>query len=339
MGQLSPETYRSLLRRMLLIRRCEEQVIHFAKDHEDLLTGHYHVYIGQEATGVGVCDALGPDDYVFTTHRNHGHVLARGGDPGLVLAEIIGKEAGYNKGRGGTFHVAAPHLGILHTSAIVAGSMPLAAGAALSAQVRKSGQVSVSFHGEGAMDEGAAYEALAIAALWNLPVLYVCETNGMAAGRREQGEGGPQVIDRATALGIQGEVVDGTSVDALCDAAGRAVERVRTQGQPFFLQVMNGETWPGHSGAGGTWLPGGDFDLSWAYDPASGPQELRNWIETSDAVSILLRQLDAAGTLLRNAAAELDREVNAEASAAGKLALDSPYPPAADAFKHVFAGA
>ena len=108
----SVATRRKFLEQMLTIRRAEEQVIHFATDHKDLIRGHYHVYIGQEATGIGACAALGPDDYVFTTHRNHGHVIARGGELGPVLAEIIGRTTGYNRGRGGTFHVIAPHLGI-----------------------------------------------------------------------------------------------------------------------------------------------------------------------------------------------------------------------------------
>lgn len=335
MGELSPETTKALLRRMLLIRRAEEQVIHFATDYKELLTGHYHVYIGQEATGVGVCHALQPGDYLFTTHRNHGHVIARGGEPGPVLAEIIGRVGGYNRGRGGTFHVSAPHLGILHTSAIVAGCIPLAAGAALSAQQRGTSQISVAFFGEGAMDEGASYEALSIAALWTLPVLFVCETNGTAGGSQEKGGRGPQLVERALALGITAEVVDGTRLAAVCDAAGRAVDRLRAGSGPVFLQVQTGNTWPGHSG-GRAVLQGGDFDLAWAYDAAAAPQELREWIETSDSVSILLRDLDRSGVLSRAAAIELDSEVRTEIEAAAKMALESPYPSPEGALQHVF---
>jgi hypothetical protein len=143
------ETKRKFLEQMLTIRRAEEQVIHFATDHKDLIRGHFHVYIGQEASGVGACAALGPDDYVFTTHRNHGHVIARGGELKPVLAEIIGRTTGYNKGRGGTFHVIAPHLGILQTSGVVGGCVPLAAGAAFSIKKRGTKQVSLVFFGDG----------------------------------------------------------------------------------------------------------------------------------------------------------------------------------------------
>ena len=124
---LSREKQLGILRKMLMIRRAEEHVIRFNEEHEGLIRGHFHVYIGQEATGVSVCEALTPKDYVFSTHRNHGHVIAKGGDPGKVLAEIIGRETGYCRGRAGTFHVAAPDLGIIHTSAIVGGCLARAA--------------------------------------------------------------------------------------------------------------------------------------------------------------------------------------------------------------------
>ena len=143
------EVARRNLRLMLTIRRAEEKVIEFATKHEGLIRGHYHVYIGQEASGVAACNALGAKDYVFTTHRNHGHVIARGGELRRVLAEIISRSDGYNGGRGGTFHVIAPHLGILQTSGVVGGCMPLAAGAAFSIQKRKTDQASLVFFGDG----------------------------------------------------------------------------------------------------------------------------------------------------------------------------------------------
>src|SRR4051794_3746165 len=140
-----PDRAIDLLRMMLRMRRLEEQVLHFATDHEGLLRGHYHVYIGQEAAGAAACATLRPDDYLFTTHRNHAHVVAKGADPGRVLAEIIGRAGGYCKGRAGTFHVAAPELGVLHTSAIVGGCLPLAAGAAYGVQQQGGDQASVVF--------------------------------------------------------------------------------------------------------------------------------------------------------------------------------------------------
>jgi pyruvate dehydrogenase E1 component alpha subunit len=136
--EISRDQQVGIFRKMLMIRRAEEHVIRFNEDYEGLIRGHFHVYIGQEATGVSVCAALTPEDYVFSTHRNHGHVIAKGGDPKKVLAEIIGRETGYCRGRGGTFHVAAPELKIIHTSAIVGGGLALAAGTAFASQVQET---------------------------------------------------------------------------------------------------------------------------------------------------------------------------------------------------------
>ena len=166
-----------ILRKMLMIRRAEEHCIRFHDEHEGLIRGHFHVYIGQEATGVSVCESLNADDYVFTTHRNHGHVIAKGGDPKKVFAEIIGRATGYCQGRAGTFHVAAPDVGIVHTSAIVGGCLALAGGTAFAAQMQESKAITVVFFGDGAMEEGVFYEALNIAKLWQLPMIFWMENN------------------------------------------------------------------------------------------------------------------------------------------------------------------
>jgi len=166
---LPREQQLGILRTMLMIRRAEEHCIRFHAEHEGLIRGHFHVYIGQEATGVAVCEALNADDYVFTTHRNHGHVIAKGGDPKKVLAEIIGRATGYCQGRAGTFHVAAPDVGIVHTSAIGGGCLALAAGTAYAAQVKESTAITVVFFGDGAYGRrgvlrGAEYrQAVAVA--------------------------------------------------------------------------------------------------------------------------------------------------------------------------------
>ena len=180
---LSKEKQLGILRKMLMIRRAEEHVIRFNEEHEGLIRGHFHVYIGQEATGVSVCEALTSKDYVFSTHRNHGHVIAKGGDPGKVLAEIIGRETGYCRGRAGTFHVAAPDLGIIHTSAIVGGCLALAAGTAFASQVQQSRRGISGLFGDGAMEEGVFYEALNMAKLWQLPLIFLMENNYRRAGR------------------------------------------------------------------------------------------------------------------------------------------------------------
>src|SRR5947209_7308715 len=184
---------------MLRIRRLEEVVLHLAADPARPIRGHVHVYIGQEATGTAACAALRPGDFVFTTHRNHGHVLARGGEPLRILAEILGREGGYSHGRAGGFHVAAPHLGILHTSAIVGGSIALAAGAAFAAKRQAGSKVALVFFGDGAMEEGVFSETLNIAQLWQLPLILFMENNAVSPTERS-GRGSPTSEHSASAL-------------------------------------------------------------------------------------------------------------------------------------------
>lgn len=339
--EVPPDTLRDFLRRMLLIRRAEEQVIHFATDHVGLIRGHYHVYIGQEATGVGVCASLGPADYVFTTHRNHGHVLARGGEPGPVLAEIIGKSTGYNRGRGGTFHVAAPHLGILHSSGIVGGCIPLATGAAFSIKKRGTDQVSLVFFGDGVMEEGAFYEGINMAALWKLPVIFLCENNSVAPEQRTAGQypssshAAKQLVDVPRAFGIPSEIVDGADVRAVYSLARELVERTRRGEGPFFVEARISR-WPGNLGLFPE-LPGGDFDLAWIWAREAAPPELRDWLERSDPISLLARHLVQESRLTRQEVEDLDREVRQAVAEAAGFALESPYAPAETALEHVFA--
>src|SRR5712692_279197 len=294
-------TDRELLQRMLLIRRVEERVIHLATDRQDLIRGHYHVYIGQEATGVAACATLRGDDAIFTTHRNHGHVLARGGEPGPVLAEIIGRTTGYNGGRGGTFHVIAPHLGIVHTSAIVGGCIPLAVGAGFSIKKRGTDQVSVPMFGDGVLEEGAFYEGINIASLWRLPVVFLCENNSVPPELRSSGQSptsslaAKQVADIPTAFSIPTKIVDGADVRAVRAAMMDAVDRCRRGEGPRFIEARI-TRWPGNMG-GFPRLIGGDYDLSWAFSPESGPSELQDWLRRSDPVALFARTLVRSGTL------------------------------------------
>ena len=169
---LSRDRLWETFRRMLLIRRFEETCI--LTQREDNIPGHYHVYIGQEATGLGVAAALDPDDYLFSTHRNHGHLLARGADPAKAMAEIMGKATGYDRGKAGTLHGSAPEVKIPTSSGIVAGNIPIAVGAAYALQYQKQPNVSVAMVGDGAMEEGAFYEAINLASLRSYPVIFVC---------------------------------------------------------------------------------------------------------------------------------------------------------------------
>jgi pyruvate dehydrogenase E1 component alpha subunit len=338
---LSIETRRGLLRQMLTIRRAEEQVIHFATDHQGLIRGHYHVYIGQEASGVGTCAALGPKDYVFTTHRNHGHVIGRGGELGPVLAEIIGRTTGYNRGRGGTFHVIAPHLGILQTSGIVGGCMPLAAGAAFSIKKRGTDQVSLVFFGDGVLEEGAFYETINMASLWKLPVIFLCENNGVPRELRKDGPcesfslAAKQLTDISNAFRIPSTIVDGADIVAVYSAVADAVTRARSGAGPIFVETRI-TRWPGNMGAFPS-LIGGDYRLEWAFASASGPKELQEWLQFSDPLALFVRSLVADGAMTPRDVEAMDADVRKAVGEAARFALDSPAPNPESALEHVFA--
>ncbi len=323
---------------MLRIRRFEEQCIQLAQAKR--FPGHYHVYIGQEATAVAACAALGPDDFVFTTWRNHGHLLARGAAPGRMMAEILGKAGGYAGGRSGTLHLSVRELGVPATSALVGGSLPLATGAALACKRRGSG-ITVSFFGDAALEEGASYEAMIIAAVWRLPILFVCENNSIPPELRKRGQftsstlPAARLADVPQSLQIHTEVVDGADAGALADCFDRLVAEMRRDGGPRFLEVRC-TRWPGSFPL---WpeLPCGEWQVAWAFDQKPDRPDLAVWLAQSDPLVLHIRALAAAGTLDRRRIEEIDARVRAEIADAVRFALDSPFPAAAEAYRHVWA--
>jgi TPP-dependent pyruvate/acetoin dehydrogenase alpha subunit len=332
---LSREKQLGILRKMLMIRRAEEHVIRFNEDYEGLIRGHFHVYIGQEATGVAVCEALTPEDFVFSTHRNHGHVIAKGGDPGKVLAEIIGRATGYCRGRAGTFHVAAPELGIIHTSAIVGGCLALAAGAAFACQVRQSSTVSVVFFGDGAMEEGVFYEALNMAKLWQLPLIFLMENNYRRAGRSGSSHSAKELSNVPRALDVETTVIDGADVGAVYKTASELVRRTRAGKGPFFVEART-HPWPGND----TTYPklvAGTTDITWAWDPSGVPETVRSWYAEGDPVLIFARDLEQGG-VRRDEIQRLDDSVRKEADEAARFAVESPLPDPKAALNFAYAG-
>jgi acetoin:2,6-dichlorophenolindophenol oxidoreductase subunit alpha len=323
---------------MLRIRRFEEQCIQLAQAKR--FAGHYHVYIGQEATAVAACAALGPDDFVFTTWRNHGHLLARGAAPGPMMAEILGKAGGYAGGRSGTLHLSVRELGVPATSALVGGSLPLATGAALACKRRGSG-ITVSFFGDAALEEGASYEAMIIAAVWRVPILFVCENNSIPPELRKRGQFTSSTLPAARLADVPGslqiptEVVDGADAGALADCFDRLVGEMRRGGGPRFLEVRC-TRWPGSFPL---WpeLPCGEWQVAWAFDRKPDRPDLAVWLEKSDPLVLHIRALAAAGTLDRKRVEEIDARVRAEIADAVRFALDSPLPAAAEAYRHVWA--
>jgi pyruvate dehydrogenase E1 component alpha subunit len=320
-----------LLRTMLRIRRLEEAVVRLAEDPARPIRGHVHVYIGQEAAGTGACAALEAGDYVFTTHRNHGHVLARGGEPGRILAEILGRVDGYSQGRAGGFHVAAPHLGILHTSAVVGGSIPLAAGAAFAASRLGTSKVALVFFGDGAMEEGVFSETLNIAQLWRLPVVFFMENNSVSPLERS-GRGSPTSEHSASALsdvprayGLSTEVIDGTDVDQVYAATRQAIAQARGRNGPVFIESRTSR-WPGTYASSPSLAQTGETDVTWAWAPENAPAAARRWVEQSDPLLLYARRLLHADQLDRDNLIELDRTVRTEMADALEFAVRSPEP-------------
>jgi len=232
--RLTLEQNLHMYRQMAKIRAFEEQVNELYKSAK--MPGLAHLYVGEEGVAVGVCEALRRDDLITSTHRGHGHCLAKGASVNRMFAELLGKEPGYCRGKGGSMHIADPDTGNLGANAIVGGSAGIATGAALSAKMRKSGQVAVCFFGDGALGQGLLYEAMNMAALWKLPVIYVCENNlygeYTSCGETIAGE----ILGRPRAFGIHAESVDGQDVQAVNRTMRRLVERARRGEGPAFLE-------------------------------------------------------------------------------------------------------
>ena len=332
---ISRDRQLGILRKMLMIRRAEEHCIRFNDEHTGLIRGHFHVYIGQEATGVSVCDWLNPDDYVFTTHRNHGHVIAKGGDPKKVLAEIIGRATGYCQGRAGTFHVAAPEVGVIHTSAIVGGCLALAGGTAYAAQVKGEKAITVVFFGDGAMEEGVFYEALNIAKLWQLPMIFWMENNYRRSGRGA-GHAAIGTDQCSQSAGCRRPPSSTASMSARCTrrqmissaacapAKGRcSSKRARTCGPATLSTCRNWSAASPTSPGPGT--------------SSGAPEKVRDWHKDHDPILNYVRELAGAG-VSRAEFEKIDAEVRKEADEAATFALESPLPSAQDAVKYAFAG-
>jgi pyruvate dehydrogenase E1 component alpha subunit len=328
----------SILDTMLLIRRFEEAVLRLSG--EKRFVGHYHLYIGQEATGAAVMALLEPRDRIATTHRNHGHVLARGADPGRAMAEIMGRAGGLCGGRGGTIHLSDPDLGFLSTSGIVGGCISLGVGGGYACRQRGEGAVCAVFFGDGALEEGVSFEALNIASLWHLPVLFVCENN--STGSWAPGEGYPTLVHAssdlcsiARSLNIAAVRVDGADAAAVHAAAAEAIAQCRAGKGPVFIEAVT-RRWPGNNPLWPEPVTG-TTDIRMATGEAAPAGEHADWLDRHDPVLRLGRALARGGPEQAARLKLLDAAVAARIDAAVSFALASPFPAAATAFDHVFA--
>ncbi len=329
----------TILDKMLLIRRFEEAVLRLSNEKQ--FVGHYHLYIGQEATGAAIMTLLDDRDRIATTHRNHGHVLARGADPGAAMAEILGRATGLNGGRGGTIHLCAPELGFISTSGIVGGCISLAVGGGYACRQRGNGAISVAFFGDGALEEGVSFEALNIASLWRLPVLFVCENN--SAGSWAPGEGYPTLVHAssdlcsiAQSVNVATMRVDGADAGAVRAAAADAIVRCRTGQGPVFIETVT-RRWPGSNPLWPEQVTG-LTDIRMATGEVMPQGEHADWLEHHDPVLRLGRMLAGAGRDFDGRGSPNSMfDVRGRIDKAVRFALDSPLPAPATAFDHVFA--
>lgn len=324
---LSRKKQIGMLRLMLRIRAFEER-LGCLYDYESYLrkgdaagdeydfaskgtiAGAVHLSVGQEATEVGVCAALRPDDYVTSTHRGHGHCLAKGAEMKPMMAELLGRRDGYSRGCGGSMHIFCKELGLLGGNGIIGAQLPLATGAAFSARYRGTKQVAVAFFGDGASSQGTFHEALNLAALWQLPVLFVCENNLYAATTpAEIALSIPDVAQRAAGYGIPGVIVDGQDVLAVYAVAARAVARARAGRGPTLIEAKT-YRFHSHCGAAGR--------------PHNNPDELQRWRQR-DPIALFARRLLAEGIISAAGQEDMERQIAAEVDAAVEAAKTSPF--------------
>ncbi|GAA1512899.1 thiamine pyrophosphate-dependent dehydrogenase E1 component subunit alpha [Dactylosporangium maewongense] len=305
-----------LYRTVRLIRRFEERAIELVRD--GTIVGGIHPYIGQEAIAAGTCAALRPGDVITSTHRGHGHVLAKGADPARTLAELAGRATGLNAGRGGSMHAADFGLGILGANAIVGAAVPIATGAAWAARRAGKDLVAVTYFGDGAVSQGVVLETMNLASLWKVPVVLVCENNGFATTTRVEQAVAGSITGRAEAFGIPASTVDGSDPEAVLAAATEAVERARAGGGPSFIECVAYR-----------------FDAHHTWEHAARPR-----YRTDDEVALGVQRDPVALQGSRIPEADRDRidaEIEALLDEAVRFAVDSPLPDPAGALDHLYA--
>ena len=317
--ELSRETALAIYERMALIRVFEERVAKLFADGR--IPGFVHLYAGEEAVAVGVCSHLNDDDYITSTHRGHGHCIAKGVPLGEMMAELFGRSGGSCKGKGGSMHIADVSRGMLGANGIVGGGPPLAAGAGLTAKVLGTGAVAVCFFGDGAAEQGTTHEAMNLAAIWKLPVVFVCENNQFAESTPVSYHcAATSIADRAASYNIPGVSVDGYDVIAVYEAAGEAIARARRGDGPTLIEAK-------------TWRYFGHFE---------GDQVTYRTAEQSaayrehDPLTTFAKQAGARGLLTDEDVNGINRKAEREVDEAIAIAEASPLPAPDEALTDVY---
>lgn len=316
---LSRESLLGLYKKMVTIRVFEETTAEYFARGE--IPGFVHLYIGEEATAVGVISCLEPQDYIASTHRGHGHLIARGGDVNLMYAELFGRKTGYCKGKGGSMHIADMSLGFLGANGIVGAGLPLATGAAFACKYQNNNGVAVCFFGDGASNRATFHEALNLASIWKLPVIFVCENNMYGISlRQDRHQNITDVADRASAYGIPGVSVDGNDVFAVREAAEEAVKRARQGGGPTLIECK-------------TYRHRGHFEG----DPTNyrAEDELQEW-KRKDPVELAKKRMVSMDVLTEEEDSALWAEVRELVKKGVEFAKNSPYPDVSELLDDVY---
>lgn len=309
-----------LFRTMLTIRLFEERVAQIFS--EGRIHGAVHLYIGEEAVATGACAALRSDDYITSTHRGHGHCLAKGGEPHKMMAEIFGKATGYCKGKGGSMHIADLDVGILGANGIVGGGIPIAVGAALGSRVKSEDRVTVCFFGDGASNTGSFHESLNLASVLKLPVVFVCENNQWAVSTPSRyALPVRDVADRAPGYAMPGKVVDGSDPLSVYEAVGEAVDRSRSGAGPALVEAKT-YRWEGH----------------YRGDPETyrTREEVKEWRETRDPIALFGSRLCQEGVATEGELARIRGETEKLIDSAVEFAEESPLPPAGSLYSDLY---
>jgi pyruvate dehydrogenase E1 component alpha subunit len=322
-SNISDDELLALYKSMLTIRTVETRL---SKDFKaGKLPGPVHLYIGQEAVASGICRHLRKDDWITSTHRGHGHFIAKGGELGPFFDEIYGRVTGICGGKGGSMHVADVSKGILGANGIVAGGMSLAAGAALAAQQKKTGAVAVCFFGDGAANQGVLAEALNVSALWKLPLVFVCENNGFSEFCYSRDVTSGRIFERAQAFGVPTEEVDGNDALAVWNAAARAIERARSGEGPGFIEAKTYRL-HGHTESESNILP----------KPYRSQAEIDEW-RTKDPLARLRTWLVKSGRFPESMLENVERQISEAVDQAALSAEQAPWPEPKQAFENMYA--
>ncbi len=310
-----------MYRKMSEIRYFEEHV--WDVYTRGLMPGLAHLYTGEEGVAVGACAALRDDDYITSTHRGHGHCLAKGGQLNRMMAEIMGKEAGYCRGKGGSMHIADMSVGILGANGIVGGGFGIATGAAFSAKTRKTDQVAVCFFGDGAANQGIMMETINMAVIWNLPVIYLCENNQYGEHTAyEKVTGVENIADRGAGFGIESKIVEGSDVLEVYDVVSGAVAKARSGKGPTLLEAKTYRYRGHHVGDSGYYRT--DDEVKW-------------WMENKDPIKLLGDHMIAAKVTTQEELDALSETIEEEVEGAVEFGREAPLPTPEQAYEDLYA--